>query len=173
MYGKTLKCFAAKHFQNTLLSVLPKHSVFFQNTLCFQSVGAIFCSKHFPKDTNFLKNEIGFSNIGDFKKIWNRAIFFFLVRVQHFPPFFPSVFIRHHPPRLISDYLVGKTKSQKKNFANHISTIWLALMPKLKLTIATMEMFSSLENSRMLLGHSDMLNLSTIFVVDVKVVLYL
>ena len=35
-------------------------------------------SKLFRKDTNSLKNEIGFSNIGDFKKIWNRAKIFFV-----------------------------------------------------------------------------------------------
>ena len=39
-------------------------------------------------------------------------------------------------------------KSQNKNFDNHISIILLALM--LKLTVATMEMFLLLENSRTL-----------------------
>ena len=29
----------------------------------------------------------------------------------------------HHPPRLISDYLAGKKKSQNKNFDDHITTI--------------------------------------------------
>jgi hypothetical protein len=28
-----------------------------------------------------------------------------------------------HPPRLISDYLAGKKKSQNKNFDDHITTI--------------------------------------------------
>jgi len=35
----------------------------------------------FRKDTTFLKNEIGFSIIGDFKKIWNCAKTICLVRV--------------------------------------------------------------------------------------------
>ena len=39
-------------------------------------------------------------------------------------------------------------KSQNKNFDDHISIILLALM--LKLTVATMEMFLLLENSRTL-----------------------
>jgi len=78
-------------FKTLLKSVLPKQKVFWQNRKCFQSVGAIF-----RKDTNFFKNEIGFSNIGDFKKIWNRAKTIFLVHVQYCPPpFYPqsSVFL--------------------------------------------------------------------------------
>jgi hypothetical protein len=48
--------------------------------------------------------------------------------------------------RLISYYLAGNKKSQNKNFDDHnITTIYLALMPKL--TVAMMEMFSSLKNS--------------------------
>jgi len=68
---------------------LAKHICVLQNTflfckthLCFQSVGPV-CQIHFRKDTNYLKNEIGFSNIGDFKKIWNRAKTIFLVRVWY------------------------------------------------------------------------------------------
>jgi hypothetical protein len=49
----------------------------------------------------------------------------------------------HHPPRLILDYLAGLKKSQNKNFDDHITTISLALMPKL--TLVTMEVFLSLE----------------------------
>jgi hypothetical protein len=41
-----------------------------------------------------------------------------------------------------STTLRGKNKSQNKNFDNHITTIYLALIPKL--TIATMVMFISL-----------------------------
>ena len=44
------------------------------------------CRTHFRKDTNCLKKEIGFSNIGDLKKIWNRAKTLFLVRIQYSPP---------------------------------------------------------------------------------------
>jgi hypothetical protein len=49
----------------------------------------------------------------------------------------------HHSPGLISNYLAGKKKSQNKNFDDHTRTILLALIPKL--TIATMEMFSSFD----------------------------
>ena len=76
-YGKTQMCFDSKH---KCVSICKTHLCFdWQNTflfckthLCFQSVGPV-CRIHLRKDTNYLKNEIGFSNIGDFKKIWNRA----------------------------------------------------------------------------------------------------
>ena len=61
--------------------------LFCKTHLCFQSVGPV-CQKHFRKDTNYLKNEIGFSNIGDFKKNWNRAKTICLGRCLQRTPFF-------------------------------------------------------------------------------------
>ena len=49
----------------------------------------------------------------------------------------------HHFPGLISGFSGGKQKSQKKNFDDYFTTIQLALSPKL--TVATMEMFLSLD----------------------------
>ena len=72
-------------FKTLLKSVLPKQKVFWKNSKCFQFVGTI-CWKHFRNDTNFLKNEIGFSNIGDLKN--RESCQFFFVRHQYCPPFF-------------------------------------------------------------------------------------
>ena len=72
----------AKHkcvLQNTYV-FFKTHLVFCKTHLCFQSMGPV-CGIHFRKDANYLKNEISFSNIGDFKKIWKRAKTFFLVRI--------------------------------------------------------------------------------------------
>jgi len=81
-------------FKTLLKSVLPKQKVICKTHMCFQSVGPV-CWKHFWKDTNFLKHEKGISNIGDFKKIWNRAKIFFGRPSVLPPPFFPqsSVFL--------------------------------------------------------------------------------
>jgi hypothetical protein len=48
---------------------------------------------------------------------------------------------QHHSPGLISGFSGGKKKYPNKNFDNHITTIYLALIPKL--TVATMVMFLS------------------------------
>ncbi len=66
VYGETLKCYVEKHF-----------SVLFGKTLkCFAkqfisvfNLLGLFVENNFRKDTNFLKNEMGNSNISDFKKI--------------------------------------------------------------------------------------------------------
>jgi len=59
-------------------SVFGIQQVFSEYINVYLSVGPI-CQKYFWKDTNFLKNEMRISNIGDFKKIRNHAkINFFL-----------------------------------------------------------------------------------------------
>ena len=71
------------------ICVLQYTFLFCKTHLCFQSVGPV-CWKHFWKDTNYLKNEIGISNIGNLKKIWNCAQTLSLVRIQYcHPPFLP------------------------------------------------------------------------------------
>ena len=77
LIGKTHLCFA-------------KHIFVLQNTFVFfLSVGHV-CQIHFRKDTKNLKNEIGFFNIGDFKKIWNHAKTIFLCEFSIAPPYFPN-----------------------------------------------------------------------------------
>jgi len=50
-------------------------------------MGPVFRIKFWKeKDINYLKNEIGISNIGDLKKIWNCTKTLSLVRIQYCPP---------------------------------------------------------------------------------------
>ena len=106
LIGKTHLCFA-------------KHIFVLQNTFVFfLSVGHV-CQIHFRKDTKNLKNEIGFFNIGDFKKIWNHAKTIFCASSVLPPPIFPIQCLAgmdgvgHHAPpshhkRIPQDLLVIK-----------------------------------------------------------------
>jgi hypothetical protein len=71
--------------QNTFVFDWQNTFVFCKTHLCFQSVGP-FVAYTFGRTLIFLKNEIGFSNISDFKKIWNRAKTFFLCAFSIAPP---------------------------------------------------------------------------------------
>jgi hypothetical protein len=82
--GKTHLCFA-------------KHFFCFAKRIYVFNLWGLFVELYtFGMTLIFLKNEIGFSNKGDFKKIWNLTQTMILVRIQYCPPpFFPqsSVFL--------------------------------------------------------------------------------
>jgi hypothetical protein len=68
-HGKTQKCFDSKHFY----VLIGKTHLCFAKHICVFNLWGLFVEYTFGRTLFFLKNEIGFSNIGDLKKIWNRV----------------------------------------------------------------------------------------------------
>jgi hypothetical protein len=82
-------------WQNTFV-FCNTHFCFAKHIYVFNLWGLFVELYTFGMTLIFLKNEIGFSNKGDFKKIWNLTQTMILVRIQYCPPpFFPqsSVFL--------------------------------------------------------------------------------
>jgi hypothetical protein len=106
IFWQTIKCFGKtlKFFGKTW-SFLVKHIVF--------SSGGPVCWVHFWKDTNFLKNEISFTNMGYFKKIWNRTKSIFSCASVLPPPFSQSSNFRLVGQPIQICYIIQK-KMRKK-----------------------------------------------------------